>query len=52
MNMEIKRIFDILNLYKEIFQNLEDAFSYKDKGTWILLQMIITNMLIYLRADY
>ncbi len=33
--MEIKRVFDILELYKSDYANLKDAFSYKDKGSWI-----------------
>ncbi len=33
--MEIKRVFDILELYKSKYVELEDAFSYKDKGEWI-----------------
>jgi len=33
--MEIKRVFDILELYKEKYSEIEDAFSYKDRGEWI-----------------
>lgn len=33
--MEIKRVFDILELYKSEYANLQDAFSYKDKGSWV-----------------
>jgi long-chain acyl-CoA synthetase len=33
--MELKRIFDILELYKTDYAELKDAFSYKDKGSWI-----------------
>lgn len=33
--MELKRIFDILELYKTDYVELKDAFSYKDKGSWV-----------------
>ena len=33
--MEIKRVFDILELYKSDYADLKDAFSYKDKGSWV-----------------
>jgi long-chain acyl-CoA synthetase len=33
--MEIKRVFDILELYKTDYAELKDAFSYKDKGSWV-----------------
>lgn len=33
--MEIKRVFDILELYKTDYADLKDAFSYKDKGSWV-----------------
>jgi long-chain acyl-CoA synthetase len=33
--MEIKRVFDILELYKSDYAELKDAFSYKDKGSWV-----------------
>ena len=33
--MEIKRVFDILELYKNDYSELTDAFSYKDKGDWV-----------------
>jgi len=33
--MEVKRVFDILELYKTDYAELKDAFSYKDKGSWV-----------------
>jgi long-chain acyl-CoA synthetase len=33
--MEVKRVFDILDLYKTNYSDIEDAFSYKDKGSWV-----------------
>jgi len=33
--MEIKRVFDIIELYKNDYAELSDAFSYKDKGSWV-----------------
>jgi len=33
--MEIKRVFDIIELYKNEYAELSDAFSYKDKGSWV-----------------
>lgn len=33
--MEIKRVFDILELYNNEYADLKDAFSYKDKGSWV-----------------
>lgn len=33
--MNIKRIFDILDLYTSEYSSLNDAFSYKDKGSWV-----------------
>lgn len=32
--MEIKRVFDILTLYKTEYSEMEDAFAYKNKGNW------------------
>lgn len=32
--MEIKRVFDILELYKTEYKDLEDAFAFKTKGSW------------------
>lgn len=33
--MEIKRVFDILELYNNEYAELKDAFSYKEKGSWV-----------------
>lgn len=33
--MEIKRVFDILELYNNKYADIKDAFSYKDKGAWV-----------------
>lgn len=32
---EVKRIFDILDLYKSDYSEVQDAFSYKDRGSWV-----------------
>ena len=35
-NIEIKRIFDILNLYENDYSELKDAFNYKDRDAgWV-----------------
>lgn len=33
--MEIKRLFDILELYKTDYSELKEAISYKDNGAWV-----------------
>ncbi|MDR2011127.1 MAG: long-chain fatty acid--CoA ligase [Bacteroidales bacterium] len=33
--MEVKRVFDILDLYDSDYSEIKDAFSYKDKGSWV-----------------